>query len=291
MRKSTSDDLAELVRQILPKPILGKSWHVHVVDKFDDAGAELYGGVVYVHSTWLESIWNTGLSYVTRHHPLAVQPFMDANPELVLRNGLPAFDRRPATVCRAITIERSYSRGLFTGGMTIGEAFIARSCDGLWQYADRDRNRAIRQALRAARSKEGRDRYEAYRLVDLRNRAQQLVLNIGSQRTYDCGALVPLAPYEQLLPPKVVDLLQLYHKQRIYPPQGLPFPVIWAQAVEAIPDMNRDKIVDLVLRLAFDLPKQPSINEEDHQPLDEEDVAALALLSECDGVATNMHES
>lgn len=250
MCKPASKTLANLVRKTLPEPLVAKRWQVRIVNDFDAAGAELYTGVVYVHASWFTSVYKARLNHVTKHCPLAVQAFAevdDVEGLLLLR------DSTAVTVCRAITIEHTYSRGLFTGALTIGEAFIARSHDGHELYADRNRNVAIKKVLKAIRSKTGRQQYEARQLIGLRDSARQLVTNIGLERRHDQQELVPLAPYTQLLPPFSLKLLRLYHRRKIYPPGVLPFCIIRSQCLEAIPNLERDDILSLVIQLAFDI--------------------------------------
>lgn len=272
MSEPASETVTNLVRKSLPKPIVGKRWRVRVVDHFNDAGAELYAGVVYVHNSWLESVYKAGLSHVTMHCPLAVQPFAEVDD---VEGMLLLPDLGLATVCRAITIGHTFSRGLFSGVLTVGEAHIARSYDGQL-IADRSRIAVIKKVLKAIRSKAGRLQYEARQLVKLRNAALELVTNTGSGRPYDFAQLVPLVPYERLLPPGPLEVLRAYHKKQIYPPEGLPFPVIRQQCVDAIPNMERSGILSLIVQLAFDISQLQASFEK--RPLAEEDSTALATL-------------
>jgi hypothetical protein len=83
MSKPASNDLSDRVRRALPSAISGLPWNVRTVEEFHEAGADLYAGVVRVHETWLESIYEAGLFHVTKHYPLAVGPFEEADPQLL----------------------------------------------------------------------------------------------------------------------------------------------------------------------------------------------------------------
>lgn len=253
MSRLANDTLATQVRATLPQTILGNPWDVRIVDHIEQSGANFYSGVVRIHKTWLQSIHKKHLSYVSRHYPLAIGPFEEAEPQLVPHGGYTECRCRPVTAARAMTIQRSFARGKFTGALTVGEAFVARSKEGHDVFADRNRAIAIRGVMTALHSRTWRRLANARALADLRNRALGVLTTMGSQRPYDAGTCISLLPYDDLLPNAIVGKLRSYEKLRIYPQEGIPFAVLKQECADAVVVMQRDEILSLLLRLSFDI--------------------------------------
>jgi hypothetical protein len=286
MSKPAGDFVANKVRLILPGTIPGVPWNVRIVEGVDEAGADLYTGVVRVHETWLESIYETRLFHVTRHYPLAVGPFEESDPQLVLNNGWLQSRRRPALTCRAITIQRDFAAGKFTGALFVGEAFIAKSEDGGELFADRNRENAISGALSVGHSEAWPRRATAQASADLRKRAREILANFDSRRSYDANDPIPLAPYDGLLPNDRISKLRYIEGLRLYQQGGIPFPVLKEECAEGILDMKQGDILSLLLRLAFDVSDlQASFAERavtaiGRAPTDEP-IAAVSALDRC----------
>lgn len=258
MSKPASSAIAKLVRQTLPKPVLADEWNVRVVGNFEEVGAELFAGIVYVHRTWPESVLKAQLAHVTRHYPLAIEPFRKVNP-MLLGGGWPSTRAKQAFVSHAITLELSFLRGQFTGALTVGEAFIVRAADGDEQYADRDCNRAIEKVAQAVRSKA---RQDANDLTDLQDQARQLLRAVDTRYFLDTGRLIPLKPYKRLLPANSLQALKRYHARHIHPRRGVPLRIIQSQCFEAIRSMQADNIHSLLHQLAVDFSKLQPITKE-----------------------------
>ncbi|KQT12901.1 MULTISPECIES: hypothetical protein [unclassified Bradyrhizobium] len=253
MSRLADDALATQVRAALPETILGTPWDVRIVNHIEQSGADFYSGVVRVHETWLQSIHKTRLSYVTRHYPLAIGPFEEAEPQLVPHSGYTECRCRPVTAARAITIQRSFAGGQFTGALTVGEAFVARSKEGHDVFADRNCEIAIRGVMTAYHSRAWRRLADVRALADLRDRALGILTTIGSRRPYDADTCISLLPYDDLLPKAISGRLRYYEKLGIYPREGVPFPVLKQECADAVVVMQRDEILSLLLRLSFDI--------------------------------------
>lgn len=266
--------LVDVIRAILPEPITRRPWKVNVVDDFDSAGADIYAGVVSVHAAWLQSVYDAGLSHVTRHYPLAVGDFEDAGPRPMMGNGCLSLRNRPAIVCRAITIERSYAHGRLTGALTSGEAFIAKSRNGSDLFASRNREAAVSSVLEIIGSKAWKRRQDAHQLDGLRDDACRLVEVMGWQRPYDASDLVAASPYEALLPNADSAALRLERQQEPGQRDRLSFGRIREACLEAIPKMAGDEIHDLLFQLAFDVASLQALYTAPNRMTDE-DVAAL----------------
>ena len=105
---------------------------------------------------------------------------------------------------------------------------------------------------------------EVRALADLRGGALDILAKMGSQRPYDAANCISLAPYEDLLPKVTIGKLRYYESLRLYPREGIPFPVLKEECAEAISLMGREAIVRLLLRLAFDISnRQNSFAEQD----------------------------
>ncbi|MDU6667772.1 MAG: hypothetical protein E6501_03995 [Bradyrhizobium sp.] len=262
MSRLADDALATQLRATLPEAILGTPWDVRIVDRIEHSGADFYSGVVRVHETWLQSIHKMRLSHVTRHYPLAIGSFEEVEPQLVPHSGYTECRCRPVTVARAITIQRSFSGGYFTGALTVGEAFVARSKEGDDVFADRNRETAIRGVMTALHSRAWRRLADVRTLADLRDLALGIVTKMGSQRRYDADTCISLLPYDDLLPKAAAGKLRYYEKLGIYPQEGVPLPVLKQECADAIVVMQRDGILSLLLRLSFDISKlQNSFSE------------------------------
>lgn len=239
-----SNDLADLVRAALPVLPGGLPWDVRFVDHFGDAGAEPELGIVRIHKNWRASIHEPGLVHVTRHYPLAVEPFDVVDPREVLERYRMQWRQHRVMMCRAITLEREWWGGRFTGNLIAGSAFIARVEEDQpvahWHPAQ-----AVAVALTAARS---RRRADSRRLVKLRKDARDLLDALASTPQY-IGLDLPVAPYASLLP-------GLWHRRRT---ESLPFLTLKDACYHKIGRMDRQSILKLLLQLGFDIAEQHTL--------------------------------
>jgi len=239
-----SNDLADLVRAALPVLPGGPPWDVRFVDHFGDAGAELELGIVRIHKNWLPSIHEPGLGHVTRHHPLAIEPFELVDPRVVLERLRMQWRQHRVVMCRAITLEREWWGGRFTGKLIAGPAFIAKVEEhqpvAHWHAA-----KAVAAALTAARSKQ---RAESRRLVKLRKDAGELLDTLASTPQY-LDFDLPIAPYASLLP-------GLWRRRRT---ESIPFLMLKDACYHQIGRMDRQSILNLLFQLGFDLAEQRTL--------------------------------
>jgi hypothetical protein len=253
-----SNDPVDLVRTALPALPRGLPWDVRLVDHIGDAGAEPELGIVRIHKNWRTSIHEPGLGHVTRHYPLAVEPFDVVDPRAVLERYRMQWRQHRVMMCRAITLEREWWAGRFTGNLIAAPAFIARVEEDQpvahWHPAQ-----AVAAALTVARS---RQRADSRRLVKLRKDARELLDRLAAIQQY-AGLDLPVAPYTFLLP----------GLWRLKGTESIPFVTLKGLCCDQIERMSRQAILKLLLQLGFDVAEQHALFE---KLLDE----YLPLLSE-----------
>ena len=246
MSKATHSDFVDLVRCVLPPPAPRASWAVVVVESFGEAGADIEARIVRVQKDWRLSVFEAGLCQIGHHYPLALEPFEDVDPRAVLQNLRIQWREHRLALCRAITIEQ-YRRVRFTGDLIVGLAFVAKTPDtgdvtAHWHSAS-----AVKNVLSAARLPARRAQASARALVDLRNKARELVAKFGSKQAYDANDYIRLVSYETLLPQTTLDFLRYDGRQAV------PLPDLKEACLDALADMSRDNILNLVVRLGLDI--------------------------------------
>jgi hypothetical protein len=201
MRMRANRELAELVRAVLPKPETVPQWKVHVVDSFNEANADTRTKTVRVHRSWRETIYSLGLHHVTRHYPLALMSIEpnEAPVSVVIHR---------IKLWRAVAIERDYRDGNLTGGLSVGEAYIAQTFDKLGLFADEDVDIAIQKALSERTAKRRQAQEDSNRVRRLRKQLRELVLE--RSRLYDCGRPVSFYFCCRLLPATATRFLDSF---------------------------------------------------------------------------------
>ncbi|MGH6709129.1 MAG: hypothetical protein ACREEK_09180 [Bradyrhizobium sp.] len=238
------NDLADMVRAALPVLPGGLPWDIRFVDHFGDAGAEPELGIVRIHKNWRPSIHEPGLAHVTRHHPLAIEQFELVDPRVVLERLRMQWRQHRVVMCRAITLEREWWGGRFTGKLIAGPAFIAK-VEGDQPIAHWQPAQAVAAVLTAARSKQ---RADSRRLAKLRKDAGELLDALASTPQY-LGLDLPVAPYASLLP-------GLWRRRRT---EGIPFLTLKDACYHQIGRMDRQSILKLLLQLGFDIAEQRAL--------------------------------
>lgn len=201
---TSKEELGGLIRDVLPPPEAGTIWNVEIVDEVQEAGAERNPRpVVRVHRLWREAVYDAGLRRVTRHYPLGLDRVPDQEVPL-------SFLLRNVRAWHGITLERVYSRGHFTGQLTVGEAYIAQTEDGLGVAADEELASAARTALAMRRSQLRRLSSAKVEEADLRHRLRDLLHNRHRGRsTHDIMHPVSLEPFRRHLPSNAIHRLEL----------------------------------------------------------------------------------
>lgn len=240
------NNLVDLVRAALPARPGGLSWDVRLVDHFDEAGAEPELGNVCIQKSWRTSIHEPGLAHVTRHYPLAVKPFDVVDPREVLERCRMQWRQHRVVMGKAITLEREWRDGRFTGKLIAGTAFIARADDekpiAHWHPAE-----AVAAALRAARSKQ---RAESRHLAKLRKDTCELLDRLALRPQY-LGLDLPVSSYTSLLP----------GRWRFGRTESIALDRLKDALCDQIWRMDRDTILKLLLQLGHDLAEQRTLLE------------------------------
>ncbi|MDU1692099.1 MAG: hypothetical protein E6848_21185 [Bradyrhizobium sp.] len=241
-----SHDLVDLVRADLTALSGGLPWDVRLVDHLGDAGAEPELGTVRIHKNWRTSIHEPRLAHVTRHYPLAIEPFDVVDPREVLERHRMQWRQHRVMMCRAVTLEREWRGGRFTGNLIAGPAFIARVEENQpvahWHPAQ-----AVAAALTAARSKQ---QAESRHLAKLRRNARAFLDELVAAPRF-LGLDLPVAPYRSLVP-------GLWRLRRT---ESIPFLTLKDTICDQIGRMDRDGILKLLLQLGLDLAEQRSLLE------------------------------
>ncbi|WP_371422308.1 hypothetical protein [Tardiphaga sp.] len=237
-------DLINLVRKVLPACPTKPAWDVRLVDRFDAAGAEPEQGIVRIHKNWLKIIHEPGLAHVTRHYLLAVEPFSVVDPREVMERYHMQWRQHLVLMSKAVTIEREWQAGRFTGNLIAGHAFIAR-VDESEVVAHWLPTQAVATALTAARS---RQRFDARRLLKLRRDARSLLDTLASNPKY-AHVDLSVAPYAALLP-----MLSRYRRT-----PSIPFLILKGICYDQIPSLDRQRILKLLLQLGYDVAEQSNL--------------------------------
>ena len=149
-------------------------------------------------------------------------------------------------MCRAVTLEREWRGGRFTGNLIAGPAFIARVEENQpvahWHPAQ-----AVAAALTAARSKQ---QAESRHLAKLRRNARAFLDELVAAPRF-LGLDLPVAPYRSLVP-------GLWRLRRT---ESIPFLTLKDTICDQIGRMDRDGILKLLLQLGLDLAEQRSLLE------------------------------
>lgn len=237
---TSKKELIGLVREVLPPPEAGTTWNVEIVDDVQRAGAERNPlPVVRVHRSWRETVYGAGLRRVTRHYPLGLDRVPDQAVPL-------PFLLRNVRAWHGITLERAYSRGHFTGQLTVGEAYIAQTEDGLGVAADEELATAARTALAMRRAQLRRLSSAKAEETELRTKIRDLLHNRhGLRSAHDIMHPVSLEPFRRLLPRNAVYRLELQGLG----PDVAPLRALELECAEAVLHLPAARIPALVYEL------------------------------------------
>jgi hypothetical protein len=236
-------ELSALIGQVFPKLPNAVPWTVQLVDRFEDvdANVDCTPAVVRVQSKWRQEIYERGLAHVTRHYPLALKQIDFGSPEVGATINPRALNR--VTLWRAITIERGYYGGRFTGELSFGEAYVAQTFDRHVSFAHPLPGAAIHGALSEQRSK-SRATEATNRMMRLhRTKISELLEVRLSQRRYDASHTVALDLFRTLLPPRMLRALELYGSA------GVPLVELERWSIDAVLEISESLLPTLIYQL------------------------------------------
>jgi hypothetical protein len=240
---SADPELSALVGRVLPKLPGAGSWTVQLVNRFEDvdASVDCTSAIVRIQSTWRQAVYEPGLAHVARHYPLALQPIDFRSPEV--RDTIDPRRFKRVNLWRAITIERAYRGGLFTGELSLGQAYVAQTFDRLGLFAHLLPATTVRKALSERRSRL-RAIEAATRMTRLRRaKISELIKVRLSQRKYEASHVVALEPFRALLPSRILRVLEIYGSE------GVPLVELERKAADAIFDISENLLPSLVYQL------------------------------------------
>ena len=241
MGKPADDDMAAMVRAVLPKPE-GVLWQIDVVDGINDAGVELTAetATIRIQKSWRQTVHDAGLYYVARHYPLALEPVDDQKLPTCLLH-------RPVNLWRGVALEWEYSSGRFTGRLLADDGactYVARTFDRLGAAADQNIVTAARSALSERGKKLNTARVDAKRRAELRRQTRELLLTrLLCGRRYDSGHNVLLDPFRPYLPSRIAKLLEHYGNETV------PLIELEQQCAEALLEVPECDIASLIYQL------------------------------------------
>lgn len=280
MSKPADDDMAAMVRAVLPK-LEGVLWQIDVVDSINDAGVELTAetATIRIQKSWRQTVYDAGLHHVARHYPLALEPVGDLDLPTCLLH-------RPANLWRGIALEREYSSGRFTGRLLVDDetcTYVARTFDRLGAAADQNIVVAVRNALSERGKKLNATRVDAKRRAELRRQTRAFLLTrLSCGRRYDSGRNVPLGPFRPYLPSRIAKVLEHYGST------GVPLIELEKQCAEALLEIPECHIASLIYQLdvAIDaarkqfVPPWECLPQNSCTELTSEEIRALQFLAQ-----------
>lgn len=265
--------LAVRIRRVLPKLPNAIPWMVEFVDRTEDVDVSIgsTSAVVRLQSTWQHQICDAGLAHVARHYPLAVERLDCQSPDV-----LGGFNPK---ICsglkfwRAITIERGYYRGFFTGQLSLGQAYVVQTFDRLGLFAHAIPAIAVRNALseRRTRLRAIKTTYGRKRLF--RTKLSDLLKARLSERKYDVFHTVDLDPFRTLLPLRVLRVLELHGSEQV------PLREVERYSVDSVLEIPDELLPTLVyqLDLAVDHAERSAPRSTGY--LSDDDHIALGMLA------------
>ena len=249
------------------------SWRVQLVDRFEDVDARIdhTSAVVRVQPTWRRTIYETGLAHVTRHYPLALEWVDFRSPDV--RDSVDPRVFKRVNLWRAVTIERGYHGGLFTGELSLGQAYVAQTLDQLGLFADLFPATTVRMALSERRSK-----LRAIKTTNIMTRQHRIELNELlkvrlSRRKYDVSHTVSLESFRTLLPSRVIRALELYGSE------GVPLVELERKSADAVFEISENLLPSLVYQLDVAVRHAECSSPLVTGHLSDEDAIALGMIA------------
>ena len=244
------------------------SWEIDVVERTEDAGVfvEQNVAVVRIQKGWRQTIYESGLSRVTRHYPLALTPLSPDQLPIELWN-------KGVRLWRGTTIELDYRAGLFTGELSVGQAYVAMTFDGLGLYAHQDPAAAGKKACSERRSKLRALTEHKKTLTNLQRHVHAVAIESIDRRTYDPAFKVSLKRFRGLLPSQTIRFLEEYDRESV------PLSVLERESVAAIPRSPDHLVCSLIYELELAISTaQRSWTACQH--LADDDIVALETLAQ-----------
>lgn len=244
---------------------------MELVEFPDQATAYRKARVIRIQRSWRQSIFEPGLSHVTRYYPLALS--------VVREEELPvSLFVKKVKIYSGPMLSRIFKSGRFTGQVRLSNSYIAETIDGCRHAAD-DMFSASEHALTESRSRTRRqgDRLKAN--SSNRTLFQKYLTERASRPGSDPAFMCPLAPFANLLPERVLKSLTLYGDQ------SAPLAALSRESIAAIDEILIEKLPTLI----FELDRAMHAAEQDWkncQPaFTAEDLAALESLGDNSGAA------
>lgn len=266
-------ELSALVAEVLPKPPNAMPWTVQLVDHYEqvDASVDCTSAVVCVQPTWRQVIYEAGLAHVTRHYPLALERIDFRSSDV--RGAIDPRMVNRVNLWRAITIERGYHGGLFTGELSVGEAYVAQTFDRSGLFADVFPAATVRKALCERRSK--------LRAIEATSRMARLhrakiseFLKVRlSQRKYHVSHTVALDSFRTLLPSRMLRALKLYDQGEV------PLVELERHSIDAVLEISESLVPTLVYQLDVAIGQAERSSPLATGHLSDEDDIALGMLA------------
>lgn len=273
MPQLADSELSALIRRVLPKPPTDEPWTVQFAARFEDVDASIddTSAVLRVQPTWWQDIYELGLTRVTRHYPLALESINLDSPDV--RGAVDPRMSGRIRLWRAITVERAYCGGRFTGELTVGDAYIAQTLDKLGTFAHPLPGMAIHEALSARRAKlralEQKERMMRLRRTEL---GELLQLRL-SQRKYDVSHVVALEVFRTLLPSRMLRALECYRNETV------PLVELERYSIDAVREIAEDLLPTLIYQLDLAIAHAERVSPLVSEWLSEEDELALGMLA------------
>jgi hypothetical protein len=273
MASPADPELSALVGRVLPKPPVEAPWTVQFVHRFEDVDASIdnTSAVVRIQPTWRQAIHQAGLAHVTRHYPLALEPIDLESPDVRDVIDPRVFGR--IKLWRAITIERDYYGGLFTGALTVGEAHVAQTLDRLGAFAHPHPGTAIQEALSARRATVRASEQKERMMRLRRTRLSELLQLRLSQRKYDVSHVVPLDAFLTLLPSRMLRALTLYGSETV------PLVELERYSINAVREISEDLLPTLTYQLDLAVEYAERVSPLVRGCLSDEEEIALGMLA------------
>ncbi|MDO8981317.1 MAG: hypothetical protein Q7V17_19030 [Afipia sp.] len=272
MSTPADPELSALVGRVFPKPPNAVPWTVQLVDRFEqvEASIDRTCAVVRVQPTWRQAIYEVGLAHVTRHYPLTLERIDFRSPDVGGAIDPGVFNR--VNLWRAITIERGYHGGLFTGELSVGEAYVAQTFDRFGLFADVFPVTTVRRALCDRRSKL-RAIEATSRMARLhRTKISEFLKVRLSQRKYDVSHTVALDSFQTLLPSRMLRALELYGQGEV------PLVELERYSINAVLEISDSLLPTLIYQLDVAIAHAERSSQLVTRLTDEDDIA-LGMLA------------
>jgi hypothetical protein len=269
MSKTTGVSLSNLVRHVLPKLQGRLSWDIDVVERTEDAGVfvEQDVAVVRIQKGWRQTIYDSGLSRVTRHYPLALTPLGPDQLPIQLWN-------KGVRLWRGTTIELDYRAGLFTGELSVGQAYVAMTIDRLGLHAHLDPVTAGKKACSERRSKLRALAEHKKTLTSLQRHVHAVAIESIDRRTYDPAFKVSLDRFRGLLPSQTIRLLEEYDREFV------PLSVLERESSAAILQSPDHLVCSLIYELELAISTAQRSRPPVCQHFTDDEIIALGALAQ-----------